>query len=130
MKPILLGGRFAGRCMSAAMLLAVLQHPVQAAEEATAPQHSTVVLGSGERAAIVVQSVTNRDYVKNIQPQEGLPPRLVIATIASGLQIAKKADATCVRIQRELVALEDVKTALGTIQAPLIRVDESPTDCP
>lgn len=112
------------------MLLCALQHPARAAEEASVPGRGTVVLGSGERAVIVSQNVTTRDYVKAIEQQEGQAPRLVVATISSGLQIAKKADATCVRIERELVALEDVKTTLGTVQAPLIRVDESPIDCP
>lgn len=130
MKPTLFGRRFASGVLSAAVLLCAVQRPVQAAEQDRVPEPATVVLGNGERAVIVAQSVTTRDYVKAIHPQDGQAPRLVVGTISSGLQIAKKADATCVRIERELVALEDVKTTLGTIQAPLIRVDESPTDCP
>lgn len=130
MKPTLFGRRFASGVLSAAVLLCAVQRPVQAAEQDRVPEPATVVLGTGERAVIVAQSVTTRDYVKAIHPQDGQAPRLVVGTISSGLQIVKKADATCVRIERELVALEDVKTTLGTIQAPLIRVDESPADCP
>lgn len=130
MNPTIAGRRVAGGFLSAAVLMCALQNPVRAAEEAPLPERGTVVLGTGERAIVVSQNVTTREYVKAIQQEEGKAPRLVVATINSGLQIARKGDTTCVRIERELVALEDVKTTLGTIQAPLIRVDESPIDCP
>lgn len=111
-------------------LFGSLTGPAPAEPTAEQPRRAEVVLGSGERAVVLVQDVQEVRYVKALQMDGAVKGVARQGTLQVGWQVVQKADGSCLRLERELRALEDVVTIFGTFQAPLLHVEEQPAPCP
>lgn len=83
-----------------------------------------VTLLNGEPVTVLQATGSKTSYmasIKTVVEQD---------TVFSGVQIVKKSDGSCVKIESDLVSISTLKTSYGNIQQPKVDTKESAVACP
>lgn len=89
-----------------------------------APEQPAVTLPTGEPVTVLAAEGTTTEYVKSIKVVTEQ------ALVFSGTQVVQKADGSCVKVETELLEVQTLRTAGGTVQQPRLRTKTNPVKCP